>query len=330
MLFMKPAISVIVPVFNLEPYLRKCLDSILSQTFTDFEVIVVNDGSTDQSGIIAEMYAQQDQRIRVIHQLYQGVSAARNAGIDAARGQYIGFVDGDDYIDKAMYEILYELCRETRSDIGVCKLGREIDGRLINENETNTVVKEMDNTTAMRELFTGNLYRFSLCNKLFKKTCFRSAVFPNGRIHEDLATTYRLFAQSERTVFTNYTGYIYVKRQQSILTAAFHEQRLDAFTAWDEITAYMDQYYLQLHQEVYASFGYWSVDNIHYILNQVEDQKEKEKYLKTIQIKTAKHYKNLMKNKSLSFKYKQTLTLLRYNIYLLLLTIRLKRKVLPV
>lgn len=108
---MKPEISIIVPIYNVEKYLPKCIESILSQTFTNFELILVNDGSKDRSGIICDEYASKDNRIKVIHKENGGVSSARNSGVDLASGKYIGFVDPDDYIKKDMYERLHYLCK---------------------------------------------------------------------------------------------------------------------------------------------------------------------------------------------------------------------------
>ncbi len=113
-------ISIIVPVYKVEPYLRKCVDSILAQTFTDFEVILVDDGSPDNSGKICDEYASKDSRVRVIHKENGGLSSARNAGIDVARGKYLGFVDSDDYIEKDMYELLYDNIVKEQADLSIC------------------------------------------------------------------------------------------------------------------------------------------------------------------------------------------------------------------
>ncbi|EGP5489252.1 glycosyltransferase, partial [Enterococcus faecium] len=113
-------ISIIVPVYKVEPYLRKCVDSILAQTFTDFEVILVDDGSPDNSGKICDEYASKDSRVRVIHKKNGGLSSARNAGIDVARGKYLGFVDSDDYIEKDMYELLYDNIVKEQADLSIC------------------------------------------------------------------------------------------------------------------------------------------------------------------------------------------------------------------
>ncbi|MEH7388529.1 glycosyltransferase [Bacillus sp. JJ1521] len=316
---MKPVISIIVPVHNVELYLEKCIESILNQTMNEFELILVNDASIDRSGIICDSYAQKDNRIKVYHTNYRGVSAARNIGISVSHGEFIGFVDGDDYVDKDMYSKLLKLCKQTNSDIAVCKLGREINGKIINESNSE-LIKELNHIEAMRELFKGNLYRFSLCNKLFRRSCFDNITFPEGRIHEDLSTTYKLFSQSIRSIYTNYIGYIYVKRENSILTSRFNEKRLDAFLGWDEILPFMNQRYPELSEEVISCFAYGCTDNIHYILNQVEDKEHIEKYLIVIKQIVKKVYRLIMFNNALSLKYKLTLTLLQCSTNLLFLT----------
>jgi glycosyltransferase involved in cell wall biosynthesis len=312
----KPVISIIVPVHNVDSHLRKCLDSILAQTFTDFEVIVVNDGSSDGSGYICDAYAKQDERVKVMHKEYKGVSAARNTGVECAAGDFIGFVDSDDYIDRNMYQTLYQLCLDTQSDISICTLGREIDGVLINKGTEKIYSKKLDHQEAMRELFKGMLYRFSLCNKLFKRTCFDGVQFPEGRIHEDLATTYKLFANANQAVFTNYIGYIYVKQQKSILTSSYHEKRLDAFRGWDEILNFIHRAYPQLTNEVNACFVYFCTDHIYAILRQVSNKEERKQYLNTIQQTVKKNYRSLRKNTMLSVNYRFIISIINYNISL--------------
>ncbi|MBA1325633.1 glycosyltransferase [Enterococcus faecium] len=127
--------SIIVPVYKVEKYLRKCVDSILAQTFTDFEVILVDDGSPDNSGKICDEYAEKDNRVRVIHKENGGLSSARNAGIDVARGKYLGFVDSDDYIDEDMYEILYENLKIHDADISSVELIPFYGGRYKEKNK---------------------------------------------------------------------------------------------------------------------------------------------------------------------------------------------------
>lgn len=310
---MKPKISIIVPIYNVEEYLPKCIDSILAQTLTEFELILVDDGTPDNSGKICDEYAKKDNRIKVIHKENGGVSSARNIGVDAACGEYIGFVDPDDYIRNDMYEVLYELCVKSNSEIGICKLGREIDGTIINKEE-DINIKELNNIEGMRELFKGVLYRFSLCNKLFKRNCFNNVRFPEGRIHEDLSTTYKLFANVEKCVYTTYDGYIYVKRENSILTSTYNEKRLQSFIAWNEILIFMGNEYKVIYDNVIGTFTYWCMDNIYIIFNQVEDCKKKKIYIKKIQENTRKYHNEIIRNKQLNLGYKVRVLLLNISV----------------
>lgn len=315
---MKPIISIIVPIYNVEKYLPKCIESILNQNFKEFELILVDDGSPDRSGDICDKYASKDNRIKVIHKKNGGVSSARNAGLKAAIGDYIGFVDPDDYIDENMYKKLYELCKENYCDIGICRFNREINGKLTGKEIEDKIVT-LNNMDAMRELFKGELYRFSLCNKLFKRKCFNNVVFPEGRIHEDLSTTYKLFANSSKSVYTPYLGYIYVKRENSILTSVYSEKRLQSLIGWEEIIEFMSISYSEIIDQVIATFTYWCMDNVTYILKQVDNKKSVKSYLNTIRGYTKKYYLYIRKNKVLTLKYKFIVFTLNFHSDLLIL-----------
>ncbi|MCR2822026.1 glycosyltransferase [Lederbergia panacisoli] len=314
---MKPEVSIIVPVFNVEDYLVRCIESIISQTIKNIEIILVNDGSTDKSGQICDKYAIVDQRIKVIHKENGGLSSARNAGIKIASGFYLGFVDSDDYINPNMYKNLYELCQKTDSDIGVCRFGREINGNMATEFQEKMVI-ELDNIKAMRQLFRGELYRFSVCNKLFKKPCFENIMFPEGRIHEDLSTSYKFFTNAKKVVYTSEIGYIYVKRDGSILTSKFNEKRLDAFLGWDEIIPFMTKNYPNLSREYISCFAYGCLDNVYSILHEVMDNKIKIRLLLVIRQIVRSYYKKIIFNELLSLKDKFILSLLNYNVVSLL------------
>ena len=321
---MDPIISIIVPIYNVGKYLPKCIESILNQTFKNFELILVNDGSTDNSGVVCDDYAKKDTRIKIIHKSNGGVSSARNAGLYVAKGEYIGFVDPDDYIDKNMYEKLYRLCIDNNSDIAICRFNREINGKIQNKESTEEII-ELNNMEAMNELFKGNLYRFSLCNKLFSKKCFNYVLFPEERIHEDLSTTYKLFANSKKAVYINYCGYIYVRRENSILTSTYNEKRLQAFIAWDEIIEFIDKNYYEIIEQVIATFTYWCVDNILYILNQVNNSKKKNNYLNIIQKYTTKYYIYIKRNNILSRSYKLRIRIFNINYKLFILGRKIRK-----
>lgn len=311
----RPKISVIVPVYNDDQYLSKCLDSILSQTFKNIEVIVVNDGSTDNSKEICNNFARKNDKVKVIHQEKLGVSVARNTGLSHAMGEFIGFVDADDYIHKNMYRNLYGACQNTGSDISICKLGREIDGKLVTSDDKFYSLA-LNNEEAMEELFKGILYRFSLCNKLFNRKIFDGVSFPVGRIHEDLSTTYKLFAKAKKVVYLNFIGYVYVRQEESILTTPYYEKRLDALIGWDEILNFFRFKYVKLFDTVNSCFIYSCFDHIYLIINQIEDSKKMRDYLASIQLIIRAYYKEIIKNPVLSLRYKGLVLTLNYNINL--------------
>lgn len=309
---MKPIISIIVPIYNVEKYLPKCIESILNQTFKEFELILVDDGSPDNSGSICDEYSKKDERIKVIHKENGGVSSARNVGLDSTLGEYIGFVDPDDYIDKYMYQKMIEMCIIQNADVSICKFAREINGQR-NKDKEEFYIRELDNVNGLRECFKGILYRHSLCNKLFKKKCFEGIRFPEGRIHEDLSTTYRLLANANKSIYINYQGYIYIKRENSILTSTYSEKRLQAFDGWNEILDYMLYKYPKLENEVIAAFTYACIDNVYYIINQVKNYNNQKEYINRIKGILKDKYKRIISNNILSLKYKLLINFIVFN-----------------
>lgn len=222
-----------------------------------------------------------------------------------------------------MYKNLYELCENNNCDIGICKLGREVDGKLLNNNKEKKIL-ELDKIEAMKELFKGELYRFSLCNKIYKRKCFKNISFPEGRIHEDLSTTYKLFANSNKAIYTAYEGYIYVKRENSILTSIYTEKRLQSFIGWDEIIDFISKNYNEVLDQVIATFTYWCIDNVFYILNQIKDYNSIKKYLKYIQKYTKKYYFYLKSNDILSKSHKRKIRILNINVNILIFIFKIK------
>ena len=194
-------ISIIVPIYNIEKYLPRCLDSILAQTYKNLEVILVDDGSVDNSGMIADKYARKDQRIKVIHQVNQGVSVARNTGIDLATGDYIGFVDGDDYIEPDMYEILMRIIDEQQVDIAHC--GYQMVYPSKTEYYYNTKKKiKMNREEGVLELLRGRKVEPGLWNKLYNAKLFDQVRLPAGIAEtEDLLCNFELFSFAKNSIF---------------------------------------------------------------------------------------------------------------------------------
>ena len=214
-----PLISIIVPVYKVEKYLEKCVKSILNQTFADFELILVDDGSPDQCGKMCDEYAKMDDRVKVIHKENGGLSDARNAGINLASGKYISFVDSDDYISNDMYELLYDLITTYDADISICDYHRisEEDWcqRIISETHENEI-HCFNQETALKELLLERKIDNHAWGKLYKRQLFENVQFPKGINYEDIGTTYLLFSKSNKIVYSNLKKYYYLIRKGNI------------------------------------------------------------------------------------------------------------------
>ena len=224
-------ISIIVPVFNLENELPRCLDSILTQSYQNIEVVVVDDGSSDGSADVMRRYSEKDSRIKPVFQENGGVTSARLHGVREVSGQWIGFVDGDDEIEPDMYERLLKNAATYHADISHC--GYQMcfeDGRVHYFHNTGLLAQQ-DKITALKELLSGLRIEPGLCNKLFHKTLFRSllhggAVPLDIKINEDLLMNYRLFSEAERTVFEDWCPYHYIVRSTSASRAKLNPHKI--------------------------------------------------------------------------------------------------------
>ena len=203
-----PKISVIIPIYNVEGFLPRCLDSIINQTFDDIEIICVNDGSTDGSLKILEHYADMDKRIKIISQPNAGQSVARNNGLKHVQGEYISFIDSDDWIDKEYYEHLYNLITKKNADIAVANV-KITDGQIVSELGTkNLIANNLDEK--LENLSTGGVW-----DKIFKTKLFteNNLSFPNGRYYEDNIIALQTAYYSDKMVFTNAVAYYYFINQ---------------------------------------------------------------------------------------------------------------------
>lgn len=233
---MRPNLSIIVPIYNVEKYLERCINSILNQTFSDFELILVDDGSPDNCGKICDEYKEKDNRIMVIHKKNGGLSDARNAGLDVAKGKYIGFVDSDDIIHPRMYEALFQCINKSNSDIAQCKFKKfksleELENDLDNYNET---FEEYDNKTAIIDMIDNNKINVNSWNKLYKSELFETLRFPKGKIHEDEFLTYKLLYNSKKIVYVNQELYYYYQNNKGIMNGSSILKRLDRIEALEE------------------------------------------------------------------------------------------------
>lgn len=228
---MSPLISVIIPIYNISAYLPKCVDSVLNQTYQHLEIILVDDGSTDDCPGICDDYARKDKRIRVIHKKNGGLSDARNKGIELSEGEYITFIDGDDYVEPDMVEYLHHLLAENRADMSVCQYNKVYE-------ETEKVqpvlhirgMVAVGNEECVKAFFTFPIGTVAW-GKLYRRSMFSKIRYPYGKFHEDVYTTYRLVALCNRIVVGNEHKYNYLQRRNSITKSPFQMKHLDNIKA---------------------------------------------------------------------------------------------------
>ena len=236
-------VSVVVPVYNVEKYLNRCIDSILNQTFRDFELILVDDGSTDQSGRICDEYKEKDNRIVVIHKTNGGLSDARNYGIDRAKGEYITFIDSDDWIKERYIEVLYNNAVKFKVDISAVNLHKEYDDR--SERSCDITEGVFDGKAAMQFLYGDiSIYLNVACAKLYKIDLFEDIRYPVGKLHEDGFTTYKLLYFSNTVYFSNEDLYSYYQRQGSIMNK-FSVSRFDEYEVYIERKKFFEEHNLE-------------------------------------------------------------------------------------
>ena len=229
-------VSVIIPAYNIEDYIGRCLDSIISQTYKNLEIIVVDDGSRDHTGEILDNYAKKDRRIKVIHKENGGVSSARNKGIEAAEGDYIGFIDGDDLIESEMYKTLVDLLEEENADIAHCGYQMVFPDRV--DYYHNTGKKKIQTTEeGLKDLLSGEMIEPGLVNKLYKKELIKNCRLDETvKINEDLLMNYQLFKLSQKSVYYDITPYSYMIRSSSATGAnSLIKKREDALRVLNQI-----------------------------------------------------------------------------------------------
>lgn len=230
-----PEISVIVPVYNVEKYLEKCIDSILNQTFKDFELILINDGSTDNSGEICNHYANIDNRIHVINKENGGLSDARNHGIKIASGKYLCFIDSDDYIHPQMLEILYQDILKHQADITCCNFLRVYENQNIESYKISILQEEQIYTGIELIEHLSNRVEFVIAwNKLYKKELFNQIAYKVGVKHEDEYIIHHLLLQTKKFVYRNCELYYYVQRCGSIMDSQKSIVNLDGIFMYRE------------------------------------------------------------------------------------------------
>lgn len=225
----QPLITVIVPVYRVEEFLPNCIESVINQTYTNIEIILVNDGSPDNCPLICDEYAMKDNRVKVIHKKNGGLSSARNVALDNAKGEYVTFLDADDYWHDDYLSIMVKLCLKHKADIVQCSFvsGTET---VFPENKNKSKIKIFDNYS----IFLKGYAKIIICAKLYKRQFFDDIRMPVGKINEDDYTTWKLYYKAKRILVINQALYYYTNNGQSIMAVQKKQPNLGFLEAYDE------------------------------------------------------------------------------------------------
>lgn len=297
-----PLISIIIPAYNIENYIAKCLDSLINQTYKNLEIIVVNDGSSDNTGKIIDAYSSKYENIKAIHKKNAGVSAARNSGIEIANGDYIGFVDGDDTVDEEMFEVLINNAIKYDADISHCGYKMVFPSRIDYYYNTGILV-EQDSELGLKDLLVGSRVEPGLWNKIYKKELFKDIKIDESiKINEDLLVNYYLFKEAKKSIFYDKCFYNYTLRKGSAATSKVNINKIiDPVKVRKEILEDLekdsDLYNIAYEKYVMSLVG---------ICRNVQIRKNKEYKFYIDDAKKCLRYEinNIIKNKAMSKKTK--------------------------
>lgn len=315
-------ISVIVPVYNVEAYIFKCINSITSQTYHNLEIILVDDGSPDRCGEICDEFAKKDNRVIVIHKENGGLADARNAGLDRAKGDYISFIDSDDFIENDMYEKMISACESEKADISVCGRFDIIDGSKIESRYSFQGEKIWTNKEAIKNLLTWNNMDSSACDKLYQRELFQNIRFPFGKYNEDIFTMIKILDQANKIVHIGESKYYYNHRPGSITTMTFSNKHLDMLDASENVMTYTLSVYPDLSKE---AEGFYSKNLIYLLLLLLTTTNLSEHGLTYKKLKKQLYYfmGKIIKNKYINIKDKIIVCLIASNTFLPLRKLKL-------
>lgn len=257
---MNELISIIVPIYNVEKYLDRCIESLVNQTYTNIEIILVDDGSPDKCPSICDCWVNKDNRIKVIHKKNGGLSDARNKGIDIANGKYIAFVDSDDFIDKDMYFLMIDTLEKTNSDIVTC--GRYIynNKNVVKTSHTSNRERIFTPVEAIGELLSGGVIEEAAWDKVFKQELFDGIRFPFGEINEDISIMPFLFEKAKKVVCIGKPLYYYCINSNSITHGVYNENKRIVIKHINDVSGYIENKYPTLHYKVKEFQGRYSLN----------------------------------------------------------------------
>lgn len=289
---MKTLISVIVPVYKVENYLPKCIESILNQTYDNFELVLVDDGSPDNCGNICEEYAKKDNRIKVIHKKNGGLSDARNVGIEKATGKYITCIDSDDYVDKEYLNNFYKILENQECDLIITGIidyydnGQKVEATYSDEFEV------LNKETIYKRMLLQDGMDVNATAKLYKKEIFDNIKYPVGELYEDIKIIYDIVDKADTIVFSKYKGYFYLQREDSIMYSNMSARKLVLLDNIENLKNLISKNYPNIENEVIKRYVYC---HYHILGRSIYDKNFKEES-KNIRKKILKYKKLILKN----------------------------------
>lgn len=298
----KPLISVIVPAYNVEKFIGKCIDSILRQSFKDFEVLLIDDGAKDSTPEICDACAKKDSRIKVYHKENGGLSDARNYGIDRMQGKYVTFIDSDDYVDSGYFEYLYGLITQ-EEDIQIAICGK----KSVREDENaspdpETFHEIITGERAVQKMLCGHGSGHSAWGKLYSADLWKTVRYPKGKIYEDYATTYRVMALVDKAAWGNAAMYFYVQHIESIMHQKCSRRSLSLVDIADEETEFIVKKWPALKQEALARKVTSELKCLQNILNAKNE--EFDDYKQKVVEDVRRHKGELLASKKVALKTK--------------------------
>lgn len=309
---MNDKISIIVPIYNAAKYLPKCIESLINQTYENLEIILVDDGSTDESGKIADDYSKKDNRIKVIHKEHGGNTEGRNIALKAATGKFIGFVDNDDFIEADMYELLLSTLYNYDADIVQCAYYRINEDNEILPKYYSGKTKQFNNISAFEELIKRKGFKNPVWNKIYKKDLTEGISFPVGRLNKDIIFNYKTFARAKKLVSIDIPKYYYLKRKDSIYGTYKYLENMDPFHNFIERLDFISKNFPQLFNIAQKELYFDSL--IYYKILKKNFTRDKDKKRRNL-IKNyiRKNYRSLNSNQLIGRMHKILLKVLVIN-----------------
>ena len=303
-------ISIVVPVYNVEKYIEKCVNSITNQVYNNLEIILVNDGSTDNSGKLCDSLSKLDDRIKVYHKENGGLSDARNYGVERANGKYIGFVDSDDFIDSDMYKTLYDVIKRENADVAECNM-KIVYPNSARQYTTKKYYRVCNEIEYIKEYLVLEKIFGSVCTKLIKSEIAKTLTFPKGKLYEDTFYHYDLLEKASKYVIFDIPFYNYMMRENSITNNEFNKKMLDLIEINDRLHSKVYRMYPTLKEEADCRqmYAYFSVLNRILLVNDFK----KNKYYAPILSYFKCNFKKLIRNRYINKNRKLALILILIN-----------------